>query len=195
MINSTASGNERDQGARRPPEPPVDIDACGERQHPRGDSGAQTRDRPRPVALQGEDVLAGPKDRLDPLADRGEVGAAPGLVLAGGAKHGRTEGADLVLEVGAGVALVADYGLATTKGRGEQRRGHLTLGDVRGSERPGARRPVGAEDTVQAHPPEVPRMAWAVTVRAPGCERRASRGLDRAPALDRRGVDEDEVVV
>src|SRR5215211_9555101 len=106
MINSTASGNERDQGARRPPEPPVDVDGCGERQQPRGDSGAQAGDRSRPVALEGEDVLAGPKDRLDPLADRGEVRAASGLVAAGGAKHGGAEGADRILEVGAGVALV-----------------------------------------------------------------------------------------
>ena len=35
------------------------------------------------VALQGEDVLAGPEDRLDPLADRGEVKAVVGLVLSG----------------------------------------------------------------------------------------------------------------
>lgn len=34
------------------------------------------------VALEGEDVLAGPVDRLDSLADRREVWAFAGLVFA-----------------------------------------------------------------------------------------------------------------
>src|SRR5438046_1161388 len=105
MTNSTGSGKERDQGAGRSPEPPVDVDPRGERQHPGGDPGPQAIDRARPVALEGEQVLAGLEDRLDPLSDRGEVGAAAGLVAA--PKQRSADPGDLGLEVVAGVALVA----------------------------------------------------------------------------------------
>src|SRR5436190_18470745 len=106
MTNSTGSGKERDQRAGRSPEPPVDVDPCGERQHPGGDSGPQAVDRARPVAIEGEQVLAGLEDRLDPLSDRGEVGTAAGLVTAPGPKQRSADPGDLGLEVVAGVALV-----------------------------------------------------------------------------------------
>ena len=111
MINSTASGDERDQRSRWTPEPPVDVDAGRERQHPGADASAKAIDRARSVALEGEDVLAGLKDRLDPLADRGEVGTAAGLIAPRRPKQGRAEACHPCLELGSRVALVADHGL------------------------------------------------------------------------------------
>src|SRR5262249_22827597 len=82
MVDSTPSGDVVDQGAARTPEPVVERDACGQRQEARSDANAQVVQGAGAVALEGEDVLAGPEDRLDPLADRSEVNSVVGLISA-----------------------------------------------------------------------------------------------------------------
>src|ERR1700679_441805 len=51
------------------------------------------------VTLEGEDVLAGLEDRLDPLTDRREVRAGPWLVFAAGAHDARVELGEFGLQV------------------------------------------------------------------------------------------------
>lgn len=75
-----------------------------------GDPHPQAAQGPGAVALQGQDVLAGPADRLDPLAQGSQVRAALGLILATGPDHGRAQLGGVYLEVGPGVALVAEDG-------------------------------------------------------------------------------------
>src|SRR6266516_259550 len=120
MINSTGSGNEGDQRAGRPPEPRVDVDAGRERQQAGGNAGAEPVDRSRSMALEGEDVLAGAEDRLDPLANRRQMRAASRLVGSCRPKEPRSELGAEALELRSRVAFVGDDGLATCKRRGEQ---------------------------------------------------------------------------
>ena len=82
MVDSTPSGDVVDQGAARTTEPVVERDAGGQGQEALSDADTQVVKGARAVALEGEDVLAGPEDRLDPLADRSKVDGAVGLVLA-----------------------------------------------------------------------------------------------------------------
>src|SRR5664279_467169 len=114
MIDSTpaASGAVVDESTAGPPQPVVEADAGGEAEEAAEHPLTQARHGARPVALQGEHVLAGPEDRLDALADGGEVRTASTLVLARGAHDegaqlGRGEG-----ELAPGVALVADQHFA-----------------------------------------------------------------------------------
>jgi hypothetical protein len=58
----------------------------------------------------GKDVLGGPVDRLDPLAQRRQVRGALGLVLSTGSEHRRVELGCLGFEVGPDIALVAENG-------------------------------------------------------------------------------------
>src|SRR5665809_31780 len=112
MVDSTRSrhiGNER---AARTTELVVEGDAGRERQQPLGDPHPEVVDRAGAVALEREQVLAGPEDRLDALADRGQVETVVGLVGARRAQHTRLHPLDGERELGAGVALVADDRLA-----------------------------------------------------------------------------------
>jgi len=114
MIDSTLAGDKVDEGATRTTEPVVDRDACGERQEALSDAGAQVGQCAGAVALEGEDVLAGPKDRLDPLTDLREPRAGLRLVAARWPQDRRPELGRLKRELATGVALVADDRLAAT---------------------------------------------------------------------------------
>src|SRR5450830_611486 len=114
MIDSTptASGGVVDKRSARTPQPVVEADAGGEAEEARQDALAQPGHGARPVAFQGEQVLAGPEDRLDALADGGQLRAAAGFVLA---RRPDDRGAQLGhpgRELTPGVALVAEQGLA-----------------------------------------------------------------------------------
>src|SRR5665811_1932413 len=84
MIDSTPtpSGAVVDKGTTRAPEPVVEADAGRQAEEARQDALTQAGHGTGPVAFQGEQVLAGPEDRLDALADGGQVRPAAGLVLA-----------------------------------------------------------------------------------------------------------------
>ena len=84
MIDSTptASGAVVDKGTTGSSQPVVEADASCEAEEAREEALTQPGDGARPVALEGEEVLAGPEDRLDALADGRQVRPAAGLVLA-----------------------------------------------------------------------------------------------------------------
>jgi len=196
MVDSTPSGDVVDQGAARTPEPVVERDACRKRQEALGDASAQVVKGAGAVALQGEDVLAGPKDRLDPLADRGEVDAVVGLVLSSGPDDRGLEGADRLGEVLARVALVADDDLpAGPVCPFQQLDPDLALVALGGGQGKGPGRAVRSEQAVQAKAPEEARMRCAVAVVSGVGESRATRRLDRAGALHGGGVDEQQLVM
>src|SRR5450830_2050335 len=110
MIDSTPTppGAVVDQRSARSPQPMVEADAGREAEEAREHALAQAGHGARPVTLEGEQVLAGPEDRLDALADGRQVRAVAGFILA---RRAHDEGAHLGdggREVAPGVALVAD---------------------------------------------------------------------------------------
>jgi len=110
MIDSTPtpSGAVVDESTARSSQPVVEADAGREAEEALQYTLTQSGHGAGPVALQGEQVLAGPEDRLDALADGRQVRAAAGLVGALGARHGGAEGGHGGRELTPGVALVAD---------------------------------------------------------------------------------------
>jgi hypothetical protein len=128
MIDSTDSGDVVDQCTAGPTELVVETDARGQAQKTPQDVLFDAGNGPGSVALEGEQVLAGPKVRLDALPDRGQVGPCAGLVLAAGTHDGGVEPADRTSDITAGVALVTQQGLASCAHTpGEQLEAHLTL--------------------------------------------------------------------
>src|SRR5450756_118330 len=116
MIDSTptASGAVVDQRSARSPEPVVEADAGRQAEEAGQDALAQAGHGARPVPLEREQVLAGPEDRLDALADGGQLRAAAGFVLARrpddrGAQleHG---GAELLAPAASDAEVFVDYG-------------------------------------------------------------------------------------
>src|SRR4029079_19824816 len=70
----------------------VEGDAGGEREQPQGDAGEQVAGCSGAVSFEGEQVFAGPEDRLDPLPDRRQVRACLWLRASGGAAAGGAAG-------------------------------------------------------------------------------------------------------
>src|SRR5680860_1500962 len=162
MIDSTGSGHVGHERAARSPELVVEPDAGREGQDPGSDAGAQALGSARAVAFEAQDVLEGPKDRLDALADPAQ--ARPrvlGLVLAGGSHDVATQLGHRPLEGAAGIALVADDRLAAAKHMGQQIEGDRALLAVGPDELSTARGAVGSAAQVQAHPPEEAAVATA----------------------------------
>src|SRR4029077_2942937 len=110
MIDSTVLCAVVDECAAVASELVVEGDGCGEAAEPREDSGPEAGEGAGAVAFEGEQVFAGPEDRLDPLPDRREVRSVAGLVFAARPDDRRVEVLNVGLELPAGVALVADYG-------------------------------------------------------------------------------------
>src|SRR5271165_1308997 len=108
MIDSTRSGDIVDECAARAAEFVVEGDACGEAEEALEDAFFDAVEGACAVAFEGEQVFAGPEDRLDPLPDRCEMGSLPGLVFAAGPHDRRVKVADSLCERAAGVALVAE---------------------------------------------------------------------------------------
>jgi hypothetical protein len=67
----------------------VEADRGGKREQALQDALSEAGEGSRSVALEGQRALAAPEDRLDALADRREVWASPGLVLALGSEDRR----------------------------------------------------------------------------------------------------------
>src|SRR5437867_3906870 len=82
MIDATRLRGVVDDRAAWASELVVEADAGGEREQPGRDPGEEVAWRPRAVALEAEQVLAGVKDRLDALTKGRQVDALVGLVAS-----------------------------------------------------------------------------------------------------------------
>src|SRR5436305_4795911 len=109
-----------DEGTGWASELVVEGDRCGEAAEAGEDPFSDALESASAVALQGEEVFAGPEDRLDPLSGRGEVGAGARLVAAAGPEDCRVELLDLGEELAAAVVLIADHELITPAARALQ---------------------------------------------------------------------------
>src|SRR5450756_532489 len=106
----------------------VEADAGREAEEARQDALAQPGHGTGPVALQGEQLLAGPEDRLDALADGRQVRALAGFVLARRAHDAGAQLSHPGRELTPGVALVADEQLtAAARTTCQQLKADLTL--------------------------------------------------------------------
>jgi hypothetical protein len=86
----------------------VEADAGGECEQADGDAGEEVARGAGAVAFKVEQVLACPEDGLDSLSGRGEVWAGLWLGRARRSRDGRSQLADGLGELAAGVDLVAD---------------------------------------------------------------------------------------
>src|SRR5579862_1665091 len=155
MIDSTRLGDVVDECAAGSAELVVEGDRGGEAEEALEDAFSQAGKGAGAVAFEGEEVFAGPEDALDALADRREMGSFAGLVFAAGTHDRGVQRADLERELAAGVALVAQEGLATLAATAfQQHEAHFAFVDLwRGElERPWCA--VGSEDRVQPEAPE-----------------------------------------
>ncbi|MFN8187576.1 MAG: hypothetical protein U0R69_10935 [Gaiellales bacterium] len=91
MVDSTRSGDVVDECAAGAAELVVAADAGGEAEEALQDAFFDAGQGAGAVAFEGEQVFAGPEDRFDPLADRGEVWLLAGFVGAAGADDGGVE--------------------------------------------------------------------------------------------------------
>jgi hypothetical protein len=147
------------------------------------------------VAFEGQQFLACPEDRLDALPDRCEVWPVSGLVFAAGADDGRVELADGLGELAAGVAFVAEQRFASAApAAGEHFERDVALVAFGRGERQGSWGAVRGEDRVQPEAPEEAVVAGAPAVVGRVCQRRSFDGFAAAGALNRCGVDQQQVV-
>src|SRR5579862_3815271 len=197
MIDSTVGlvGEVR-EGAAGPVEVVVEPDAGGEGEEFGGDAGSEAVEGAGVVAFEPESVFEGPEDRLDVLADRGEVRTVSGFVFAGGSEDQR---AVLVGDGGgefaADVPLVGDDYFASVQADWEQSERDLAFFLVSGGEDRRSGGAVRGGEQVQAHAPEPAGMAAAVPVPAGVGELGSPGGLDRATALHRDGIQQHYPVV
>jgi hypothetical protein len=155
MVDSTESGDIVDESAAGSAELVIEHDAGRQRekalQYALPDAGEDTR----AVAFAGEDVLTGPKDRLDPLPDRGQVHMVSGLPDASGTHDRGIQLTDGVGDGAAGIALVAQEGLASgSPAAPKQLQAHLALVAVGRGQAQGPGGAVGGEDCVQPKAPK-----------------------------------------
>src|SRR6266545_3151154 len=87
MSSAMRSGGVSDEAAAGAAELVVEHDGGGECGEASAEADAEVSQGARAVAFQGEDVLEGPEDRLDPLADRREMRLVCVVVGAGGLRR------------------------------------------------------------------------------------------------------------
>src|ERR687890_751187 len=85
MVDSARLGAVVDERTGGASELVVEGDGGGQAAEALQDAFAQAGQGAGAVAFEGEQVFAGPEDRLDPLAQRRQMRAAGGFVLASGA--------------------------------------------------------------------------------------------------------------
>src|SRR5680860_186375 len=189
MSDSTRSGHVGHERAARAPELVVEPDTCRQAEKTLGDTLTQPLERAGAVTLQGEQVLAGPEDRLDALADQGQVRSAAGLIAPRRSHDRGPQSIDGVREGAPGIALVAheDPPLTALEARDELPP-DLALIALGAAERERPRGAVGGEDGVQPKAPEVAAVAGAVAVVGGIGQSRAAHRLAAAGALHPGGV-------
>ena len=172
----------------------VEPDAGSQSKEPGHDPYDQVSGDAGAVPLQVEQVLAGPEDRLDALADRSQMWSSLLLVDPRRADDARAQLFDPPGEIPAGVPLVADDGLPTFDGSRQEDERHLPLRSVGRSELDGARGAVRAAGEMQPTPPEIARVAAGIPIATDLGQRRASDGFERASAFDRGGIKEKDII-
>ena len=186
MIDSTpaASGAVVDEGAAGPTQPVVEADAGGQAEEAREDALAQARQGARPVALQGEQVLAGPEDRSRcaggwaPGADR-----CPRSSLRCRAHHRGTRARRRRRRTRARRSPCRRRAARRRGGAAfEQLEADLALVAPGIGQRERPRRAVGRAEGVQAKAPEPARVGGAVAVAGDLAEGRALGRLTAAAA-------------
>lgn len=196
MIDSTPLPVVVDQGAAGTTQLVVEADTGGKTEKALQYALFETREAASTVTLQGEDILAGPEDRLDALTNRGKMRTLPGFVLASGPDHRCLKGGNGRGELFARVALVAEQHLpAFPTAALEEFDPDLSFvffgrGDFKG---PGST--VSGEDGMQPDAPEVAGVRSAVPVVTDVRKCGAKRRIPASTALDRGGVDKQEIVV
>ena len=121
MIDSTVLCAVVDECAAGAAELVVEGDGCCEAEQALEDALSEAGECSSAVALEGEDVLAGPEDALDALSDRREVGSLAGLVFASWSEDCGVHVPGFFGELCSGVSLVADHGhFALPAATGEQ---------------------------------------------------------------------------
>ena len=151
MVDSESVVIDGEVPAGRAQEPVVPA-AGGEREQTLGDAGDEALEGAGAVVLERELVLARVDDRLDPLAHATERAEAGLFVGAVGAQQSRSGGADDLLELGSGKALVDDQRLPGLERPLEQRERDLALGRVGGGELEGDGIPSGAHSRYKRNP-------------------------------------------
>src|ERR1700721_2991198 len=202
MVDSARLGAVVDKGTAVASELVVESDRGGEATETLQDPFAQALEGSGAVAFEGQDVFTGPEDRFDPLTDRRQVRSVAGFVSASRTQDRRVTRGDLGGERASGVALVADQrDRASAINAVQQHQADLALIALGGAELQRSGGAIGAEDRVQPHPPEVPRMAGAPAVVSRVSDRAVQPGgpgsLDRlaaAGALHGGRVDQQQVV-
>src|ERR1700677_197474 len=205
MSCATVLGGVGGEGSAGAAEAVVECDGGGECGEAGEQPHAEVSEGAGAVTLEREEVLAGLKDRLDPLADRREVWAAATLVFAPGAHDLGVEFGEFGLEVLAAEVLIADQdedlpGLTLTAL--DELQAHELLVDLWRCQRQRPRGAVQRENRVQPETPEETGMAGAISV-VGGVGKRVSEtggaaaldGLAAASTLHRRGVDQQEIVI
>src|ERR1044071_3034389 len=92
MVDSARSGAVVDECAAWAPELMVERDRGGEAAEAREDAFAQSAEGAGAVALERQDVFAGPEDRFDPLTDRRERWPLGLGAVAGGLRRDLASG-------------------------------------------------------------------------------------------------------
>jgi hypothetical protein len=184
MVDSAWLGAVVDEGTAVASELVVEGDRGGEAAEAGEDAFSEPGEGAGAVAFEGEEVFAGPEDRLDPLSDRREVRPLTGLVFAARPDDRGAQLVDFGGELAAGVVLVAEQHFAAVAAAAlEQQQADLAVVDLRGSELERPWGAVGGEDRVQPESPEEPRMRGAVAVVGGVSERGALGGFAAAGAL------------
>src|SRR5215210_4972541 len=196
MSCSTRLGAVADERAAGAAELVVERDAGGECQEALADAGSEAVQGAGAVAFEGQEVFERPEDRLDALSNRGEVWAAAGLVFAARADDDRVAVEHLGGEVAAGIALVADHdqrsgALAAV----DEIQADIAFVDLGAGECDRAWGAIEREQPVQPEAPKEAAVAAAVPVVGGVGELAAADGFHRASALDRGGVDDQQVVI
>src|ERR1700674_2363135 len=113
------------------------------------------------VALEGEDVLGSPVDRLDPLADRRQVGPVAALVLAARTDDSRFELGEVGFEALAAEVLVADQDQRLARlalAARDEPQADLLLVELRAGQRQRPGRAIEREQGMQPKAPEEAAM-------------------------------------
>src|SRR3954469_22204836 len=158
MVDSARLGAVVDEGTAGASELVVECDRGGQAAEAGEDAFPESGECAGAVAFEGEQVFAGPKDRLDALADRRQVWPMAGFVFASGAHEGGVALADGGGERAPGVALVAQQRLAAVAPAAlQQHQSDVAFVELGGGQFERAWSAVGGEDGMQPEPPEVGR--------------------------------------